>query len=299
MVPPRTQPFADRIHARMEQLGTRLVIGLDPEPERFPDSLAHLSTEDRLVAFCDAALGAAESTAAAVKPQAAYFERHGWRGMRALQRVVEGAAARAIPVILDAKRGDIGSTASAYAAAYLGDDPETPGPFVDALTVNPYLGPDALEPFIARARDGRRGLFVLARTSNPGSARFQELCAAERPLYLHVAEAVREWGAGLRGECGYGPIGLVAGATFPAELAALRAAAPESILLLPGIGTQGGRVDAVTCAFDGRRGGALIASARAILYAYEEGALGTGWQDAIASAAARTRDDLERALAAR
>ncbi len=295
-LPRRELPFAERVHERMERLGTRLVVGLDPEVERLPEALARHSIEDRLVAFGDGVLDAIERAAAAVKPQAAFFERHGWRGLRALERVVQGAAARAIPVILDGKRGDIGSTARAYADAYLGDDPETLGPWVDALTVNPYLGRDSLEPFIERARAGRRGIFVLARTSNPGSAQFQELRTPEVPLYLQVARAAREWGAGLAGASGYGPIGLVAGATFPEEMRAVRGAAPEAILLLPGVGAQGGEIEALAGAFDVRRGGALISSSRAILYAFERGDGARGWQDAVARAAERMRDDIERAL---
>ena len=284
-------PFADRLCSRIERCSSRLVVGLDPVLERMPTTLGGQDPEEALVSFCVAVLEAVADKVAAVKPQSAFFERHGWQGVRALQRVVVEAAKRDIPVILDAKRGDIGSTAAAYAAAYLGDDPTTLGPSVDALTVNPYLGSDSMEPFIEHARDGGRGLFVLARTSNPGGGEFQQIADADGPVFLAVARSVERWGEALIGDCGYSPIGLVAGATYADDLVALREAAPHAFFLLPGIGAQGGDVSALSAVFDDRGLGGLVASSRSIIYAPATD--GQDWQEAVAAAAEEMRVRVE------
>ncbi|MFQ5655051.1 MAG: orotidine-5'-phosphate decarboxylase [Planctomycetota bacterium] len=267
--PHRDRPFPDRLGERMLRLRTRLVVGIDPVASRFPRSLRQRDVEEALVGFAEGVLDAVSSSVAAVKPQVAFFERHGWRGWRALQRVVEGAARRGVPVIADAKRGDIGSTARAYAEAFLGEDPETPGPYVDAVTVHPYLGHDSLEPFLERVRTGERGLFVLARTSNPGGAELQARRSEGEPVYLAVARAAARWGEAMTGKGGYHPVGLVAGATFPEELAEIRAAAPGSILLVPGLGAQGGSVEEIRPAFDEQGLGGLASASRSVIYAYE------------------------------
>jgi len=291
-------PFADRLFARVEAIGSRLVIGLDPVLARLPAAVRRDDPEESFVAFALGILEAAGDLAAAVKPQAAQYERLGWRGWRALERTCAAAAERGIPVILDAKRGDIGATASAYAEALLGDAPGSLGASVDALTVNPYLGTDSLEPFLERARDGRRGLFVLARTSNPGGAEFQGHGPAGRPLYLEVARAVGRWEAGTVGSSGYGAVGLVAGATFPTELAEIRAAAPRAPLLIPGIGAQGGDPAELSVAFDDRGLGAVVNSSREVIFAAESRPE-VDWQRAVREAAVRTRDRIESALAKR
>ncbi|MCI0650371.1 MAG: orotidine-5'-phosphate decarboxylase [Planctomycetes bacterium] len=292
-------PFAERLGEAMERKRSRLVVGIDPVLERLPAALRALPPERALAAFAEEICDAVAEHAVAVKPQAAFFERYGARGWSAFEHAVRAAAQRGLLVIADAKRGDIGSTAAAYADAFLGDDPETCAPFIDALTVNPYLGLDALEPFAERARTGGRGLFVLARTSNPGSRDFQERSSAGEPLYLAVARAVAVWSRPWVGPSGYGPVGLVAGATFPAELPLLREAAPQAILLLPGIGAQGGRIDGVRAAFDEAGKGAVVASSREIIYAYERaagGAAESSWQAAVRSAARATKDAIEAAL---
>jgi len=288
-------PFADRLFARVGATGSRLVIGLDPVLARLPAAVRRDEPEESLVAFAIGILEAAGDLAAAVKSQAAYYERHGWRGWRALERTCAAAAERGIPVILDAKRGDIGATAAACAEGLLGDLPGSLGASVDALTVNPYLGTDSLEPFLERARSAGRGLFVLARTSNPGGAEFQGHGPAGRPLYLEVARAVARWEAGTIGASGYGAIGLVAGATFPAELAEIRAAAPHAPLLIPGIGAQGGDPAELSVAFDAHGFGAVVNSSREVIFAAESRP-GVDWQEAVRDAAERTRDRLTAAL---
>jgi len=199
-------------------------------------------------------------------------------------------------VLLDAKRGDIGSTATAYADGLLGDDPETLGPWVDALTINPYLGQDSIQPFLDRAVESDRGLFVLTRTSNPGGAEFQSRETEGEPLYLGVARAATRWMVETDGarEGAYGPIGLVVGATYPAELELVREAAPRSWLLLPGLGAQGGAASDVVAAFDRDGFGALASSSRGIIYAYEKRNEGE-WTAAVHAQAVDDRDLLEAA----
>ena len=295
-LPVRELPFAERIAARSERVRSRLVVGLDPVLERLPGGLGELEPEQGLERFSREVLEAVAEHVVAVKPQVAFFERHGWRGGRALQEVLMTAARLELPVILDAKRGDIGHTARAYAEALLGDDPASPGPYVDAVTLNPYLGADSVGPFLERARAGKRGVFILARTSNPSAGEFQDL-GGEEPLYLEVARAAHRWGEGDVGASGYGPVGLVVGATCPEKLAGVRGAAPHALLLLPGVGAQGARIDALAPAFDARGGGALVPVSRSILYAHEE--TEGPWQEAVAAAADRARAAIEGALVSR
>lgn len=267
--------FSDRLRERIDKVDSRLVVGIDPDPRRlFGDTSAfrkanpQLEPQALLDAFCETAIEAAAETACAVKPQAAFFESMGLWGYLSLQKCIKAARGRGIPVILDAKRGDIGNTASAYAAAYL--DQSAPF-FADALTVNPYLGPDTLEPFATAAARAGSGLFILVKTSNPGSGAFQDTLMADgRPLYLKVAEVVKEIGQTSLGECGYSDFGAVVGATYPEELAVLRKAMPNAVFLVPGYGTQGGTAEDARGAFNSDGYGAVVSSSRGIIFAYEK-----------------------------
>ncbi|MHC4936266.1 MAG: orotidine-5'-phosphate decarboxylase [Planctomycetota bacterium] len=287
-------PFADRLFRRVRAIDSRLVVGIDPFIERFPEELDRTDPESALIAYGIAVLDAVTPFACAVKPQIAFFEQHGWRGWRALEAVCAAAVERGLPVILDAKRGDIGSTAGAYARGLLGDAPGGLGASVDALTVNPYLGSDSLEPFIARVTEGGRGLFVLARTSNPGGGEFQSHGPEGRPLYLEVARRSESWQGAAIGECGYGSVGLVAGATFPEELARIRETAPRAPLLVPGIGAQGGDPRDIAAAFDDEGLGAVVNSSRGVILAFEKDRE-RPWQEAVQEAARRTRDAIATA----
>jgi orotidine-5'-phosphate decarboxylase len=266
--------FADRLYERMDKVQSRLVIGIDPDPKRLfgKDSLfgrayAGLPRESILDEFCNSVISAAEGTACAVKPQAAFFESMGLSGLKSLARCMQQARQRGIPVILDAKRGDIGNTASAYASAYL--DPMSEF-FADALTVNPYLGPDTLEPFVDAASNAGCGLFILVKTSNPGSGAFQDALLKDgSTLFMKVAASVKELGASHLGEWGYSNVGAVVGATYPEELRAIREALPDSIFLLPGYGAQGGTADDVRSAFNRGGRGAIVSSSRGIIFAHE------------------------------
>jgi orotidine-5'-phosphate decarboxylase len=221
-----------------------------------------------------------------------------------LSRVAAHARHRKLIVILDGKRNDIGTTAQAYAQAYLEKQPEDVASLrenwcCDALTVTPYLGSDGVEPFINVATQSNDGLFVLVRTSNPSAREFQDLMCEGKPVYRHVAERVRDWAAPHCGESGYSFVGAVVGATYPQELAELRAVMPCVPFLVPGYGTQGGTAADVAGAFDASGTGAVVNNSRGIVFAYRDpkhrDRFGPGnWQRAIEAAL----DDMIADLAA-
>lgn len=264
---------------------SQIVLGLDPDPARLwpraleaagPHGAPPAERAARAVAVhCRLAIEAAGQECVAVKLQVACFERLGGPGWAALDTVVQSARAAGLLVIADAKRGDIGVTAAAYAQGFLGETATpfgaVPGLGVDALTVNPLLGADSLEPFVTSAREHGAGLFVLVRTSNPGAADIQELrLAGGEAVSDRLAGIVAELGALRVGAAGLSDVGAVVGATAPARLEALRARMPGTIFLLPGVGAQGARVEDLAPAFAPGRAGGLIAASRGIVNAYEE-----------------------------
>jgi orotidine-5'-phosphate decarboxylase len=200
--------FLERLIEAQRAKQTLVVLGVDPQLDS--KSAAGLPDGYTLARFCCEVIEACAPLVAAIKPQLAFFEARGLDGLRALAEVIRLARALSLVTIADAKRGDIGSTSAAYAEAFLGG-----GDFgCDAITVNPYLGSDALAPFVARVRAGR-GLFVLVKTSNPSSGEFQDLAAPERPLWEAVAARVHGWGSDFIGASGFTPVGAVVGATYP------------------------------------------------------------------------------------
>jgi orotidine-5'-phosphate decarboxylase len=218
-----------------------------------------------------------------VKPQSAFFEACGPEGMRALQQTLRHARKRGLVTILDSKRNDIASTASAYAdAAFAGTNTDGvchPVWDADAITINPYLGRDAVEPFLASARRSGRGVFVLVRTSNPGAGQFQDLRCDGRPLYMHVASAVAAWTTENVGHSGFGDVGAVVGATHPDELAAVRKVLPNAWILIPGFGAQGAGAEETAAGFRSDGFGALVNSSRGITFSYPPDA--EDWEAAI------------------
>lgn len=263
-----------QLRQRWETSGSLVCVGLDPEPARFPASLA--GDPDAVFRFCRAIADATAGYACAFKPQIAHFAALGAEA--ALERLVAHIHAEhpGIPVILDAKRGDIGSTAQHYA----GEAFDRYG--ADAVTANPYLGRDSVQPFLDRAD---RGVVILCRTSNPGAGDFQDLPVNGRPLYQHVAETVAGHWNGNR-NCA-----LVVGATWPEQLREVRAIVGDMPLLIPGVGAQGGDVAAVVgsgLAADGA--GLMISSSRAILYASGD----DDFAQAAAGAARALRDQINR-----
>jgi len=294
--------FADALLEACRRKRSQVVVGLDPRLDRLPAELregdAAPGPAERILAFNRNVIDAVAESAAAVKCQIAFYEQLGCAGMAAYAETIRHAKNCDLIVIADAKRGDIASTASAYAAAHLGGHDGGVDDFVaDALTVNPYLGSDGVRPFVNAAVTTGRGLFVLVKTSNPSSTELQDLDCGGRPLYEHVASLVSAWGAPHKGEGGYSPVGAVVGATFPEELARLRALMPHTPLLVPGFGAQGGGVQDVLPAFDERGEGAVVNSSRGIIFAwhrapYAERFGEKGWRDAVRAAAADMRDQL-------
>lgn len=271
--------YTSRLHAAIKAKGTPALVGLDPRLDQLPpDVLANArDLHDDPIAqaasafeeFCVRLIDVVAPLVPAVKPQAAFFEELGSDGCLALSRVIRYARQQGLIVICDAKRGDIGTTAEAYARAYLAGADPTAAPWQsDALTVNPYLGRDTLEPFVRVARERGAGIYVLVKTSNPGSASFQDRVADGKTLYRHVAQVVEELSCETD-ESGYGIVGAVVGATYPQELVELRAAMPHVPLLVPGYGSQGGAAADVAAAFKDDGLGALVNNSRGINFAFK------------------------------
>lgn len=294
------ESFTSRLRRRWQEARTLLCVGLDVELERLPDELRpaatatggrerpddadeHLRIESAIVAFNQAIVDATADLVCVYKPNSAFYEQYGPPGMRALAATIAYIQRRHpdIPVLLDAKRGDIGSTSAAYARAAF----DVYG--ADAVTLQPYLGRDALEPFLSRAN---RGAFILCRTSNPGAGELQDLRVRaadgmERPQYLVVARLVAEqWNA--RGNCG-----LVVGATYPEALRLVREAVGDLPILVPGIGTQGGDLEAIVRAgLNSARQGLILSASRSVLYASS----GRDFAGAARREAGRLRMEIER-----
>ena len=295
------EQFADRLVAAVRRCATPVTVGLDPRLEHLPtvvsDVLKNQDVEEAAAACAAFAKGVVDVIAAlvpAVKPNVAFFEQFGVAGMQALAAVVQHARRMNLLVIADAKRGDIGPTAAAYARAFLGAESQS-GWGADALTVNPLLGDESLEPFVDVARARQAGLFVLVKTSNPGSGQFQDLVADGRPLYRHVAAAVEARARASQGTNGYGDVGAVVGATYPDQLVELRSAMPHSWFLVPGYGSQGASAEDLSGAFDEQGLGALVNNSRGIIFAharppYDERFGAKRWQEAVEAA---TRDMIE------
>jgi orotidine-5'-phosphate decarboxylase len=245
--------------------------------------------------YCRTVIDAVVDSAAIVKPQAAFYEQLGPEGMQALHSVILYARTKGLDVLLDGKRGDIGSTAEGYADAYLGSK----SPWAcDALTVNPYLGDDTLEPFVKTANERGAGIFVLVKTSNPGSGFLQDLQWQGQTLYYRVSQLVQQHAASSCGSSGYGNIGAVVGATYPEQLAEMRQAMPNAWLLIPGYGAQGGTAQDVAFGFDTTGLGAIVNSSRGIIFAYHLPKYQhMKWQEAIATAARDMASELPQATA--
>ena len=298
--------FADRLADAVRRCGNPLCVGLDPRWESLPreirdrhkgESLAQVAAA--FEEFGTRVIDIVSGRVPILKPQAAFFEACGPDGFRAMGRLLDHARSRGILTLLDSKRGDIASTASAYAdAAFAGTTVSGrvhPVWQADALTVNPYLGRDAVEPFIAAARRVGAGVFVLVRTSNPGAGLFQDLLVKsdglDRPLYQHVGAAVAGWARENIGACGFGDVGAVVGATYPAEMAVLRAQMPEVVFLVPGFGAQGGTAEDTRPAFRVDGLGAAVNRSRGITFPFSPDA--ADWEVRIEAALDATIAALE------
>lgn len=293
--------YADRLVAAIERCGNPCLIGLDPHIDLLPDAFrvardpkAPRSARARAIGdFCCEVIDLVGGRVPAVKPQSAFFEVFGADGVAQWERVVTTARSAGLLVIGDVKRGDIASTAAAYATAFLegvGDDSHT---LCDAVTLSPFLGADSIEPFLSACQRTGAGIYVLVRTSNKGSADFQRHGQPE--LSLRVADKVVEWGLALSGPSGWSSVGAVVGATHSAELRMFRERMPRTPLLLPGYGAQGAGAADIVDAFRTPSGatqlaGALVNSSRGVLFACRDAAhRGKAWKDA-------SRDALEQMI---
>ncbi|WP_435022299.1 orotidine-5'-phosphate decarboxylase [Tundrisphaera sp. TA3] len=298
--------FADSLVAAVRRVGNSVCVGIDPRPEDLPPGFLEGFAGDRagvaaaLEAFGRELIEVVAPLVPIVKFQAAFYEAYGPEGVAAMHASARLAKERGLLVIMDGKRNDIGSTAEAYARAYLGKVPmggrfEPPWD-VDALTINPYLGSDGVTPFVKVAAREGKGLFCLVRTSNASAREFQDLAVGDRPLYRVVAERLREWGEAYRGESGQTLLGAVVGATYPSELAELREALPGVPFLVPGYGTQGATAADVAPAFDSEGLGAIVNSSRGIIFAYQKpdarARFGDDWRGAVAEATRAMIEDL-------
>jgi orotidine-5'-phosphate decarboxylase len=292
--------FADQLAAAVKRTGNAVCVGLDPRAKNLPadilaaDDQSPAALADAYTRFCNGVIDVVAPLVPIVKPQAAFFEELGPSGAAALSHVIDHAHSRGLLVIVDAKRGDIGSTAEAYARAYLGQQSAWHG---DCLTVNPYLGDDSLTPFVDVARDRGAGIFVLVKTSNPGGRLLQDVQTEGGPLYARVAQYVESLAAANPGRCGYGSVGAVVGATYPEQLAELRRAMPHTWFLVPGYGSQGGTAADVAPAFDAQGLGAVVNNSRGIIFAHERPEYkNIPWQSAVESATRAMIADLNSAI---
>ncbi len=310
--------FCGRLTAAIRRVGNPVLVGLDPRIEQLPRSISEAALKSETdpwaaranayLKFCRGVIDVVAPLVAAVKPQVAFFEQAGPPGMIALHSVCEYARQKGLLVIVDGKRNDIDSTATAYAKGWLRGSlggmsnvsGQREGIFGgDALTVSPYLGSDSLTPFVNTAKETGSGIFVLVKTSNPGGGQFQDLICDGWPLYRHVADYVEQLAAEDAGDQRYGSIGAVVGATYPEQLVELREAMPHAWLLVPGFGSQGGTARDVMAAFDDDGLGAIINNSRGIIFAHarrEYARFGDAqWQSAVEAAA---KDMIEQLRAA-
>ncbi|MCZ6688566.1 MAG: orotidine-5'-phosphate decarboxylase [Planctomycetota bacterium] len=316
--------FADRLIKTIEEKETAAVVGLDPRLDWIPASIRSQSIQlhgrtvraaaEAIWLYCLDLIDLVEPYVAAVKAQIAFFEPFGGEGLKVYARVVRYAQERGLIVIGDVKRSDIASTAEAYARAHLGEADQTPdvgsdgeavfhpaSPLeVDAVTINPYLGSDGVRPFLDRCRAMGKGVFILCRTSNPSAADFQDQKVKPEkgksiPLHEMVARSIVAWGDEFRGGRGYSSVGAVVGlAKDPELLGRIRAALPDTIILVPGYGAQGGREEDLIPLFQRDGLGVLVNSSRGVGFAFRDSG-DENWGEAVENAARDLRDRVNRA----
>ncbi|MBN1256858.1 MAG: orotidine-5'-phosphate decarboxylase [Planctomycetes bacterium] len=264
--------FADHLADACREKKSIVCVGLDPHPDKLPPTFADEDPVTAAAAFCRAIVDAVADCVPVVKPNIAFFEALGPLGVAAYADLCAYACSKGLLVIGDIKRGDIGSTAEAYARGFLGGRNNKTG-FAghDAVTVNPYLGSDGIQPFVDQAVAGGRGIFVLVKTSNPSSAELQDLLLQTGGTVAEeMARLVDSWGAGSIGKCGFSSIGAVVGATHGGELARFRTLMPHTLFLLPGYGAQGAGAGDIIDAFRKDGLGGVVNASRSIIFAYRK-----------------------------
>lgn len=309
--------FADRLLGRINEMNNPTVMGLDPTIDYIPEFIRTKYLKECSGNTHDATANAREATGnairefnfrlidsvkgiiPAIKPQFAFYEMFGIEGIKALKDTIDYAKKAGMIVIADAKRNDIGTTATAYAKSILGttefiDTSVSPIFDADAVTVNCYLGIDGILPFIKECEAGGKGIFILVRTSNPSAVDFQDILTANgNPFYQVVALKVKEWGRTVIGESGYSSVGAVVGATWPEQAAQLRIEMNDSIILVPGYGAQGGSADAAAVNFNSDGKGAIVNASRSLMCAYKkDGFSPEQFEEATYMEAIRMRTDL-------
>ncbi|MFA6521469.1 MAG: orotidine-5'-phosphate decarboxylase [Candidatus Gracilibacteria bacterium] len=278
--------FTDRLVAAIKEKGTPICVGLDPQLSHIPSFIrkeaearkakSFEAAAEAIIEFNKGIIDAVHDLVPVVKPQFAFYVQYGFSGVWAFEETCKYAQEKGLLVIADAKSNDIGSTAEAYANAFIGETDlfgEKVAPIdCDAITVNPYLGYDGIKPFVETCRKRGKGIFVLVKTSNPSSGDLQdrEVKAEGMKNYELMANFVESWGADELGESGYSSVGAVTGATYPKELVQLRKLMPKAYLLVPGFGAQGGTAADVKAAFNKDGLGAVINSSRGIIFAWEK-----------------------------
>ena len=274
----------DILIEKIDEKQNPTVAGLDPKLDYVPEFIKQKAfaehgetlkaAAEALFQFNKGLIDALYDIVPAVKPQAAYYEMYGYEGVKALYDTQEYARSKGLFVITDGKRNDIGSTMEAYAAAHLGKTKVGSAeyePFLaDALTVNGYLGSDGINPVIKVCKEYDKAIFVLAKTSNPSSGELQDMKIGDRTVYEIMGDMCEEWGRELMGKYGYSGVGIVAGATYPQQIAELRSKLPHTFFLIPGYGAQGATAKDISAAFDNNGLGGIVNSSRGIMCAYQK-----------------------------
>ena len=296
----------DRLLKQIEEKQNPTVVGLDPVLDYIPE---HIKTEcfsqygetlegaaQAFLQFNKGIIDAVADVAPAIKPQIAFYEALGYEGIKTYIKTVEYAKEKGLYVIIDAKRGDIGSTMEAYAAAHLGKTEVGSKNYEafggDALTVNALFGIDGVQPLLERCREYDKGIFILAKTSNPSSGQLQDRKIDGETVYRILGDWCEDWGKELPGAYGYSAVGAVVGATYPEQLKELRKALPHTFFLVPGYGAQGGGAKDVKDAFDEKGLGAVINASRSILCAWKKDGDGKNYGQAARTEALRMKADL-------
>lgn len=300
----------DRLIEKIIEKRNPTVVGLDPRLEYIPQDILDDAVKKygrtfeaagvAIWRFNKLLIDSFYDLVPAIKPQSAYYEMYGVFGLEALRHTCAYAAEKGLYVILDAKRGDIGPTAEAYASAYLGGTDlfgeRADVLHADSLTVNAYLGSDGVLPFVKAAKETDKSIFCLVKTSNRSSGEFQDLSVNGKTVFRHVGVKVSEWNAGSAGKYGYGRVGAVVGATYPEQLVVLRREMPDVFFLIPGYGAQGGSADDLAPAFTENGLGAIVNSSRAIMCAYKNDPLERGVADSARAAVLSMQEDINGAI---
>lgn len=304
--------FIDRLIELVIQKRSHIVVGLDPDLSRIPKHIRDESISkfdvtleaagEAITTFNLKIIDAVKDECVAVKPQLAFYEVLGAHGMEALRKTVDYAKENGLLVIMDGKRGDVYHTAEQYSKAYLGEIDlwgEKFAPYdADAVTVNPYIGWDGIAPFLEEVRHRSKGIFVLVKTSNPGSGDIQDLHLERDRLFEIVAKQVDHWGSGMEGERGYTAVGAVVGATFRRDAEVLRSIMPNTYFLVPGYGAQGATAEDVASFFNDDGLGAVISSSRSVIFAYQlrSDCAPEEFAEAAKEVAAKMRTDINHSL---